>query len=176
MPPERLVWSADLDAEAERTLENLRAAKLADVGDLVLATVEHGTPARAICEYAGSHDVDLIALGRHAVGVMGNDSDLIDEVLEAGETTGQRCWELPLWDEYRKQLDSTTADLQNIGGREGSSVTAGCFLAEFVGDAKWVHLDIAGTAYGDGDSPYLRKGGYGLPTRLLVEWERGRTR
>jgi leucyl aminopeptidase len=118
----------------------------------------------------------VIALGQHAVGLMGNDSDLVDEVLEAGETTGQRCWELPLWDEYRKQLDSTTADLQNIGGREGSSVTAGCFLAEFVGDAKWAHLDIAGTAYGDGKVPYLRKGGYGLPTRLLVEWVRSRTR
>jgi leucyl aminopeptidase len=118
----------------------------------------------------------VIALGRHAVGLMGNDSDLVDEVLEAGETTGQRCWELPLWDEYRKQLDGTTADLQNIGGREGSSVTAGCFLAEFVEDAKWAHLDIAGTAYGDGESPYLRKGGYGVPTRLLVEWVRSRTR
>ena len=65
VPAERLVWSADLDADAEQSLENLRAAKLADVGELVLATIEHGTPARAICEYAGSHDVDLIALGRH---------------------------------------------------------------------------------------------------------------
>ncbi|MDH3205553.1 MAG: leucyl aminopeptidase [Gemmatimonadota bacterium] len=118
----------------------------------------------------------VVALGRHAVGLFGNDPDLVDEVLEAGETTGQRCWELPMWSEYRKQLDSTTADLQNIGGREGSSITAACFLAEFVGEAKWAHLDIAGTAYGDGDVPYLRKGGYGLPTRLLVEWVRSRTR
>jgi len=118
----------------------------------------------------------VIALGRHATGVLGNDDGLVDEVIAAGETTGQRCWQLPIWDEYRKQLDSTTADLQNIGGREGSSITAACFLAEFVGDAKWAHLDVAGTAYGDGELPYHRKGGYGVPTRLLVEWGRSRIR
>jgi leucyl aminopeptidase len=118
----------------------------------------------------------VVALGRHAAAVFGNDDALVDEVIDAGERTGQRCWELPLWDEYRRQLDSTTADLQNIGGREGSSITAACFLKEFVGEAKWAHLDIAGTAYGDGDLPYHRKGGYGLPTRLLVEWVRSRTR
>jgi leucyl aminopeptidase len=116
----------------------------------------------------------LIALGHHAAAVLGNDEALIDEVIEAGEATGQRCWQLPLWDEYRRQLDSDTADLQNIGGREGSTITAACFLSEFVGDAKWAHLDIAGTAYGDAPPPYLRKGGYGLPTRLLVEWVRSR--
>jgi leucyl aminopeptidase len=118
----------------------------------------------------------VIALGRQASGLFGNDDDLIDEVIAAGEATGQRCWQLPIWDVYRKQLDSATADLQNIGGREASSITAACFLAEFVGDAKWAHLDIAGTAYGEGTAPYLRKGGYGLPTRLLVEWVRSRTR
>jgi leucyl aminopeptidase len=118
----------------------------------------------------------VIALGSHAIGLLGNDEDLIDEVIESGERTGQRCWQLPLWDEYRKQLDSTTADLQNIGGKEGSTITAGCFLSEFVGDAKWAHLDVAGTAYGDGDRPYHRKGGYGVPTRLLVEWVRSRAR
>jgi leucyl aminopeptidase len=64
--------------------------------------------------------------------------------------------------------------LQNIGGREGSTITASCFLAEFVGDAKWAHLDIAGTAYGEGKLPYQRRGGYGVPTRLLVEWVRRR--
>jgi len=118
----------------------------------------------------------VVALGHHAIGLLGNDEELLVELLEAGERTGQRCWQLPLWDEYRKQLDSTTADLQNIGGREASSITAACFLAEFVGDARWAHLDIAGTAYGDGGLPYQRKGAYGLPTRLLVEWVRSRTR
>jgi leucyl aminopeptidase len=118
----------------------------------------------------------VIALGHQASAVFGNDDDLVDAVIAAGEESGERCWRLPLWDVYRKQLESTTADLQNIGGRPASTITAACFLAEFVGDTKWAHLDIAGTAYGDGNLPYQRKGGYGVPTRLLVEWVRGRAR
>ncbi len=112
----------------------------------------------------------VVALGQHASAVLGNDDDLVAEVIAAGETSGERCWRLPLWEEYKKQLDSETADLQNVGGREGSTITAACFLSAFVGDAKWAHLDVAGTAYGEGKLPYQRKGGYGVPTRLLVEW------
>jgi leucyl aminopeptidase len=118
----------------------------------------------------------VIALGHQASAVFGNDDALVNEVIAAGESSGERCWRLPLWDVYKKQLESTTADLQNIGGRPASSITAACFLAEFVGEAKWAHLDIAGTAYGDGDLPYQRKGGYGVPTRLLIEWVRSRAR
>jgi leucyl aminopeptidase len=116
----------------------------------------------------------VIALGHHASAVFGNDDGLVAEVTEAGEASGERCWRLPLWDVYDKQLQSTTADLQNVGGRPASTITAACFLREFVGDAKWAHLDIAGTAYGDGTLPYQRKGGYGVPTRLLIEWVRAR--
>jgi leucyl aminopeptidase len=118
----------------------------------------------------------VISLGRHAAGVMGNDDDLVEEVRAAGQRSGERCWPLPLWDEYKKQLESETADLVNVGGREGGSITAACFLSAFVGDTKWAHLDIAGTAYGEGKLPYQRKGGYGFPTRLLVEWVRSRAR
>jgi leucyl aminopeptidase len=118
----------------------------------------------------------VVALGHHAAAVLGNDDELIDQVIDAGEKAGQRCWELPIWEDYKRQLDSETADLQNVGGRDGSTITAACFLSEFVDDVKWAHLDIAGTAYGDGTAPYHRKGGYGLPTRLLVEWVRSRTR
>ncbi|HUF75749.1 MAG TPA: leucyl aminopeptidase [Longimicrobiales bacterium] len=117
----------------------------------------------------------VVALGHHASAVLGNDDALVAEVIAAGEASGERCWRLPMWEEYERQLDSETADLQNIGGREGSTITAACFLAEFVGDVKWAHLDVAGTAYGDGKLPYQRKGGYGVPTRLLVEWVRSRT-
>lgn len=116
----------------------------------------------------------VIALGQHASAVLGNDDALVNEVIAAGEASGERCWRLPLWDAYKKQLKSTTADLQNVGGRPGGTITAALFLSEFVGDAKWAHLDIAGTAYGEGDLPYQRKGGYGVPTRLLVEWVRSR--
>jgi leucyl aminopeptidase len=118
----------------------------------------------------------VISLGKHAAAVMGNDDALVQELRAAGERSGQRCWPLPLWPEYRKQLESDTADLLNVGGREGGSITAGCFLGEFVGATPWAHLDIAGTAYGDGKLPYQRKGGYGFPARLLVEWVRSRAR
>jgi leucyl aminopeptidase len=118
----------------------------------------------------------VITLGRHAAAVMSNDDALSEELRAAGERSGERCWPLPLWPEYTKQLESETADLMNVGGREGGSITAACFLKEFVGDTPWAHLDIAGTAYGDGKLPYQRKGGYGFPVRLLVDWVRSRAR
>ena len=116
----------------------------------------------------------VIALGSHTAAVLGNDEVVVEQLVAAGLQSGERCWQLPLWEEYRKQLDSETADMQNIGGRPGGSITAACFLSEFVGDTAWAHLDIAGTAYGDGKLPYQRKGGYGFPTRLLVQWVRSR--
>jgi len=117
----------------------------------------------------------VIALGHHAIGLMGNDDALIDEVRGAGERTGERCWPLPLWDAYRPQIDSNFADLKNTGGRPAGTITAGLFLKEFVGDVPWVHLDIAGTAYRDEPAPYLRKGATGIPTRLFIEWVRARS-
>jgi leucyl aminopeptidase len=116
----------------------------------------------------------VIALGNHASAILGTDEDLIQELRDAGDRSGERCWPLPLWKEYREQLDSTVADLKNIGGRPAGTITASAFLREFVGDVPWAHLDIAGTAYGEGKRSYHRKGGYGVPTRLLVEWVRGR--
>jgi leucyl aminopeptidase len=112
----------------------------------------------------------VIGLGHQAAAVLGNDDALVDELRAAGARSGERCWPLPLWDEYREQLKSETADLMNVGGRPAGTITAACFLREFVGEAPWAHLDIAGTAYGEGKLPYQRKGGYGFPTRLLVEW------
>ena len=99
----------------------------------------------------------------------------MDQLRSAGDATGERCWQLPLWPEYRKQLESETADLKNVGGRPAGTITAATFLREFVKDVPWAHLDIAGTAYGDGNGvSYRRKGAYGVPTRLLVEWVRSR--
>jgi leucyl aminopeptidase len=116
----------------------------------------------------------VVALGHHAIGLMGSDEALVAEVRAAGDRSGQRCWPFPLWKEYRKQLESPVADLKNIGGRPAGTITAAAFLKEFTGKVPWAHLDIAGTAYGDGDLSYQRKGGYGTPTRLLVEWVRSR--
>jgi leucyl aminopeptidase len=112
----------------------------------------------------------VIALGHAATGVMGNDDALVREVVAAGEATGERCWQLPMFDDYREQIKSDYADLKNSGGRPAGTITAGWFLREFVGDWPWVHLDVAGTAYGDGKISYLSKGSTGVPTRIFVQW------
>jgi leucyl aminopeptidase len=143
---------------------------LCDAIDYVRTTYQ---PA-AIVDIATLTGAVVIALGYHAAAVFGNDQALVDELRVAGDRAGERCWQLPLWDEYKKQLKSPVADLCNVGGRAAGSITAAYFLSEFAGDSRWAHLDIAGTAYGAEPLPYLRKGGYGFPTRLLVEWVRSR--
>jgi leucyl aminopeptidase len=117
----------------------------------------------------------VVALGNHAIGLMGNNDTLLEEVRAAGNAVGERCWPLPLWPEYREQIDSTVADLKNTGGRAAGTITAGWFLREFAGDIPWAHLDIAGTAYRDEAAPWLRKGPTGVPTRLFIEWVRSRS-
>jgi leucyl aminopeptidase len=114
-----------------------------------------------------------VALGDHASGLMGNDEDLIAEVQTAGESTGERAWPLPLFDEYTDQIKGDTADIKNSGGRYGGALTAGAFLKEFT-DYPWVHLDIAGTAYVKKGNAYTPKGATGIPARLLVEFLIGR--
>ncbi|MFL5537731.1 MAG: leucyl aminopeptidase [Longimicrobiaceae bacterium] len=112
----------------------------------------------------------VVALGHHASGVMGTDDALVEELRRAGDRSGERCWPLPMFDEYREQIRSDYADIKNSGGRPGGAITAGWFLREFAGDFPWAHLDVAGTAYGDGKLAYLTKGSTGAPTRLFVEW------
>ncbi|CAN5875522.1 leucyl aminopeptidase [soil metagenome] len=111
----------------------------------------------------------IVALGHHASGLMGNDEALIAEVQAAGEKTGERAWPLPLFDEYTEQIKGDTADIKNSGGRFGGALTAGAFLKEFV-EYPWVHLDVAGTAFGTKGNAYTPKGGTGAPARLLVEF------
>ena len=115
-----------------------------------------------------------VALGDYASGLMGNDEDLIAEVQTAGETTGERAWPHPLFDEYTEQIKGEVADIKNSGGRYGGALTAGAFLKEFA-DYPWAHLDIAGTAYGKKGNAYTSKGATGTPARLLVEFLMGRT-
>jgi leucyl aminopeptidase len=118
----------------------------------------------------------VIGLGNHAVGLMGNDDRLLDEVRQAGDRAGERCWPLPLWDEYREQIRSDVADVKNSGGRAAGSITAGWFLREFVDGYPWAHLDIAGTAYIDAERPGLAKGPTGLGVRLFSEFVLARAR
>jgi len=111
----------------------------------------------------------MVALGPHAIGAMGNSPELMARLVQAGEISSERVWELPLWDEYREMVRSDIADVRNTGGaRFGGAITAAAFLDAFVGDMPWVHLDIAGTAWG-GSKPYHAKGATGIGVRLLVQ-------
>ncbi|HEU5262711.1 MAG TPA: leucyl aminopeptidase [Gemmatimonadales bacterium] len=112
----------------------------------------------------------VVALGHVAIGVMGNDDALLAEVREAGERAGERCWPLPLWEEYRDLLKSEIADVKNSGGRGAGSIAGGWFLREFVDGFPWVHLDIAGTAYTEGDGPHQTKGPTAIGVRLFTEF------
>lgn len=108
----------------------------------------------------------VMALGSHATGVLGNDDDLVDDLLKAGNNSNDRGWQLPMWDEYDAQLKSNFADMGNIGGREAGTITAACFLSRFTKKQRWAHLDIAGTAWHSG----AKKGGSGRPVPLLTQF------
>lgn len=108
----------------------------------------------------------IIALGNHASGLLSNQNALARELLHAGEFTGDRAWQLPLWEEYNKQLSSPFADMANIGGREAGTITAACFLSRFTEKYHWAHLDIAGTAWLTGKN----KGATGRPVPLLSQF------
>jgi leucyl aminopeptidase len=121
----------------------------------------------------------MVALGPHAIGAMGNDEQLMQRVLRAGEASAERAWQLPLWDEYREMVKSEIADVRNTGGsRFGGAITGAAFLDAFVGEAPWVHLDIAGTAWTESrPKAYMSRGATGIGVRLLVQllrdWSNG---
>jgi leucyl aminopeptidase len=108
----------------------------------------------------------VIALGRHASGVLGNHHPLVHDLINAGKTSGDRAWELPLWDDYQEQLQSNFADIPNIGNREAGTITATCFLSRFTKKYHWAHMDIAGTAWVTGKE----KGATGRPVPLLTQF------
>ena len=112
----------------------------------------------------------VIALGHHAIGMLGNDEPLLAEVRDAGERAGERCWPLPLWDDYRELLKSDVADVKNSGGRAAGTIAGAWFLREFVDGFPWVHLDIAGTAYLEGEGPSHAKGPTAIGVRLFTEF------
>jgi leucyl aminopeptidase len=116
----------------------------------------------------------LIALGREATGLMGNDPTLIEEIESAAMTSGEKVWQLPLWQEYRELIKSEIADIKNTGGRHASTITGAMFLREFVGSVAWAHLDIAGTAWADKGGAYQPVGPTGVGVRLFTEWVRSR--
>lgn len=134
---------------------------------LVLA-VEAGVD--AIIDIATLTGAAMRALGTSLAAVMGTDPALVEQVRTAGESTGERVWELPLEQEYRKDIDSPIADLRNLGTTpNGGAIHAGLFLAEFVGDVPWAHIDIAGVAQTPSDRLWHTVGCSGFGARLLVQ-------
>ena len=134
-----------------------------------LTYVERFKPA-VVVDIATLTGACVIALGNHATGLFSNNDKLADEIYAAGNRAGDRAWQLPVWEDYTKQLKSNFADLANIGGRNAGAVTAACFLKEFTDAYEWAHLDIAGTAWKSGGE----KGATGRPVPLLVEFILGR--
>lgn len=111
----------------------------------------------------------ITCLGHIAAGAMSTDSALMDKVKAAAEKTHERVWELPLWDDYDEGIKSKVADVQNIGDGTAGTIAGGAFLKKFVEDYPWVHLDIAGTAWGMKGSTYIPEGASGYGVRLLVQ-------
>ena len=123
---------------------------------------------QALVDVATLTGAMVVALGKFATGVMVRDADndLAAELLAAGETTFDRAWQMPLWDEYQGMLNSNFADVYNIGGRWAGAITAGCFLSRFTEGQRWAHLDIAGVSNGDGKMGMAT----GRPVGLLTQW------
>jgi leucyl aminopeptidase len=112
-----------------------------------------------------------VALGPYYSAIFSNDDTVRDRLLAASSTAGERLWPMPMDPDYRTLLDTSCADMRNVGGREGGAITAATFLSEFVGEQPWAHLDIAPTAFADNESDYFAKGlGTGHPVRSLVQF------
>ena len=123
----------------------------------------------AVIDLATLTGACVAALGTFTSGMLGNNDKLKERVKQAGEKSHERVWELPLWKEYYELIKSNIADIKNTGGRYAGTITAACFLGEFVEDFPWVHLDIAGTFLVEKDTPYIRKGATGVGVRLLTQ-------
>jgi leucyl aminopeptidase len=167
MPDGKAVKPGDIATSASgQTVEILNTDA---EGRLILCDALHYArrfrPA-AVVDIATLTGACVVALGHHHSGLMGNDDALIRQLLEAGVRTEDRCWQLPLTEEYFDQLKSNFADFANVGGRDGGAITAATFLGKFTKGMPWAHLDVAGTAYQGGAS----KGSTGRPTPLLADF------
>jgi leucyl aminopeptidase len=126
---------------------------------------------KALLDIATLTGACAATFGDLAIGLMGTDPELVGRVKEAGEYTGERCWELPLWEEYFNFIKGTYADIQNIGKKYAGTITAAMFLKEFAGHTRsWAHLDVAGTAWNEsGPKPLSPIGSTGVGVRLFIK-------
>jgi leucyl aminopeptidase len=112
----------------------------------------------------------IIALGDINTGIMGNDQELVDQIIECGKEAGENYWQLPVSKDYSKMIKSDIADVKNIGPRgKAGTIIGAVFIQEFVDKAKWAHLDIAGTAWADGAKPHPAKGPTAVAVRTLLK-------
>ena len=109
----------------------------------------------------------LVALGKTVTGVVTNNQEFLQILQTASELSGERVWQLPAGEEYKKLIKSEIADLKNVGGKDAGTITAGLFIGEFVKESPWLHMDIAGTSWSDSAEAYFSKGGTGVGVRLL---------
>ena len=126
--------------------------------------------AKKIIDMATLTGACQIALGNVYSGGFTNNQELLDNVIAAGKQSGELIWQLPMDEKYAEQLKSDVADMKNYGVSLAGAITGAKFLAEFVGDTPWIHLDIAGTALTDKESGYIVKGGTGVPVRTLINY------
>ena len=126
---------------------------------------------KAVVDLATLTGAAIIALGSNVAALVGTNKQLTDRLRKTSDKTGEKMWELPLYDEYHEQIKSTFADIKNIGGRPGGAITAAAFLSNFVNGVPWTHIDIAGTAWtqdGTFEKSYNPKGATGFGVRTLV--------
>jgi leucyl aminopeptidase len=125
---------------------------------------------RAIIDAATLTGAAMVALGQEIWTILGSDRDLVRDLIEAGEAEGEPGWELPLYTDYRKHIESSVADVKNTGPRWGGAINAALFLKEFVGDVPWAHLDVAGPAWSYNGGEYWPKGATGSPARTIIRY------
>ncbi len=136
-----------------------------------LAYADNFKPA-VIIDIATLTGACVVALGENVSGLLGTDDELKAALKTAAEATGEKVWELPLWEEYHELIKSDIADFKNAAGRSAGTITAAAFLSKFVGACPWAHLDIAGPAHTAQDKSYIPKGASGVGVRLLTRYLR----
>jgi leucyl aminopeptidase len=125
---------------------------------------------RVLIDLATLTGACVVALGEKIAGVFSLDDKLAQAIISSGDKTYERCWRMPLPDDYKELLKSDFADLNNIAStRYGGAITAALFLSEFVGKTRWAHIDIAGPVYGKKETAYCAAGGTGFGVRLLCD-------
>ena len=127
---------------------------------------------KAVVDLATLTGAAIVALGSNVAALVGTNKQLTDRLRKVSDKTGEKMWELPLYEEFHEQIKSTFADIRNIGGKPGGAITAAAFLSNFVDSVPWTHIDIAGTAWtqdGTFEKSYNPKGATGFGVRTLVK-------